>query len=188
MNWSHDAPLLLYFCVFVLICGLRADRILVQLLPQHKPHRTAAASVLAAAVLFCVHGPCIISFQYWLICQILLYASAHDLATHVVPDHVHLLVLIAGLAHIPDLIHSVAGLLVLPLPFLLVALIAPGKVGGADIKLMAALGFTLGVRAGTGAAIVGLLLAVLIQSVYKPKAGFALVPYLSLGAFLAFLT
>lgn len=188
MNWNRDAGLLLFFCLFALACGLRTDCILARLLPESKPVCTAAASVLAAAVLFCAHGPSVIAFQHWLACQILLYASAHDLATHVVPDHVHLLLLFVGLAHIPNLIQSVAGLLLVPLPFLLVAWLMPGKVGGADIKLMAALGFLLGVQAGAGAAIFGLLMAVSVHAVYKRKAAFALVPYLSLGVFLAFIS
>lgn len=187
MEWNNEAVILLCFCLAALIIGISVDQVLAKLHPGTTYH-TAAVSALAAAVLFIIHGAGILAFQRWCACQILLYASAHDMTDRIVPNHVHLLLLFVGLLHIPHPGSSIAGLLLPPLPFLIVAWMVPGKVGGADIKLMAALGFLLGVRAGVGAAVVGLLMAVIFQAAYGKRRPFALVPYLSIGAFLAFLT
>ena len=90
---------------------------------------------------------------------------------------------------VPDPLASAAGFLLAPLPLLLGALLSPGSVGGADIKLMAAVGVTLGPCRGMGALAVGLLLAILCQSAYGKRRNepFPLVPYLGLGCFLALL-
>lgn len=120
--------------------------------------------------------------------QMLLYASEYDLTTHTVPDYVHVLLLLIGLLEI-QFVPALLGLVLVPLPFLAAALFKEGSMGGADIKLMAACGFIMGVQKGYMAMIAGLTLAVMIQKVYvrESEKGFALVPYLSIGCLLAML-
>ena len=86
-----------------------------------------------------------------------------------------------------------AGALFVFIPQLSLALIPPHKtLGGADIKLSTALAFLLGTWKGITAYIVGLLLAVVIISIYHrkkksdTKQPFALVPFLGIGAMVLF--
>lgn len=189
MALTVDFSALPYFLLFALACGCACDRWLRVILAPERPPHTAAISVLVAAVFFCVYGLSVTTLQSWLLCQVLLFAGAYDLTTHTVPDYIHILLLFVGLAQMADPLASAAGFLLAPLPLLLGALLSPGSVGGADIKLMAAVGVTLGPRRGMGALAVGLLLAVLINGAYGKgrKEPFPLVPYLGLGCFLALL-
>lgn len=100
----------------------------------------------------------------------------------------HVLLLLIGLLEI-QFVPALLGLVLVPLPFLAAALFKEGSMGGADIKLMAACGFIMGVQKGYMAMIAGLTLAVMIQKVYvrESEKGFALVPYLSIGCLLAML-
>lgn len=189
MALSVDLSPLPCFLLFTLACGCTCDRWLRVILAPRRPPHTAAISVLAAAVYFCVYGLSAATLQSWLLCQVLLYAGAYDITTHTVPDYVHILLLLVGLAQVAAPLASAAGFLIAPLPLLLGALLSPGSVGGADIKLMAAAGVTLGPCRGMGALAVGLLLAILCQSAYGKGRNepFPLVPYLGLGCFLALL-
>src|SRR5690554_4527029 len=78
---------------------------------------------------------------------VLIYASFHDLNTREIPDKVHSLILIIGLIKI-DILASILGLLLVPIPFLIPALFNENSIGGGDIKLMAASGFFLGLKGG----------------------------------------
>ena len=68
----------------------------------------------------------------------------------------------------------------------------PGSYGGADIKIMAACTFLLGLGKGLTAVILGLLLAIVCTVIIRKinrqsmKESFALVPYLAVGSMLAF--
>lgn len=79
------------------------------------------------------------------------------------------------------------GLFFTALPLFIAALMKEGSVGGADIKLMAAAGFLLGVQTGITALIVGMFLAVVCTVVYRRikrldiNKSFPLVPYLTVG-------
>lgn len=86
-----------------------------------------------------------------------------------------------------------AGGLFVFIPQMALALIPPHKtLGGADIKLSTALAFLLGAWKGIVAYMVGLILAVVIISIYHRKKNsntkqpFALVPFLSIGAMILF--
>jgi hypothetical protein len=80
------------------------------------------------------------------------------------------------------------------IPQIAMALLPPHKtLGGADIKLSTAIAFLLGGWRGIGAYLIGLVLAVIVMSIYNKctnrckKNPFALVPFLSIGAMLMFL-
>lgn len=127
---------------------------------------------------------------------VLLYASMSDLTDHTVSDAVWLIVAALALWSIPTqgLGLMTLGATIVFLPQLIMALIDPKKaMGGADIKLSTALAFLLGAWRGVGAYFVGLILAVIVMSIYnhrhkdQEKKPFALVPFLCIGAMIAFM-
>ena len=114
-----------------------------------------------------------------------------------VNDHVWVTVLALSLASITKagVVSMVIGALCVFIPQMAMALIPPHKtLGGADIKLSTALAFLLGAWKGIGACILGLVIAVVFISIYNKvrhrckKKPFALVPFLSVGALVMFLT
>lgn len=123
---------------------------------------------------------------------ILMYASYVDIRTKTIPDKVHVLILLVSLIKV-NLIYSMLGFLIVPLPFFITALLKGGGIGGGDVKFMAASGFLLGIKGGFIAIVIGLLLALSINAiVYKVKSkdkniSFPLAPYLSVGCFLSYL-
>ncbi|MCX7748232.1 MAG: prepilin peptidase [Clostridia bacterium] len=120
--------------------------------------------------------------------EILLFTAYHDAMTKEIPNIVHLLILLTALISFHPL-SSIIGFFVVPLPYLLTALLKDGGIGGGDIKLMGACGFMLGVWGGVFAGIAGLTLAVTFNLVKckKRQDSFPLAPYLSLGCVIAYL-
>jgi len=123
---------------------------------------------------------------------ILAYASFYDIKTKTIPDKVHIVIVIVALINLNSL-NSIIGLLLVPIPFFITALIKGGGIGGGDVKFMVANGFFLGVKGGFIASIIGLTLAVVANFIYykikkKDKnISFPLAPYLSIGCFLTYL-
>lgn len=89
-----------------------------------------------------------------------------------------------GISNIPMM---VLGASCVTIPQLLTATLKPNSYGGADIKIMAACSFLLGLERGLVAIIVGLLLVVIvtitIRKIQKKdlKDTFPIVPYLAIG-------
>ncbi|MBW4085255.1 A24 family peptidase [Paenibacillus sp. S150] len=125
---------------------------------------------------------------------LLLYASLRDLKTRQIPDSLPLAIVIVGLLRFSP-VYAFLGLLVAGLPYLIAAVCSKGKIGGGDIKLMAACGFVLGPVYGTLQSIIGLTLVLLAAAGIGFRAGFQtakqtalpLAPFLSAGGVLAFL-
>lgn len=113
---------------------------------------------------------------------VLIYASYCDIKTRIIPDKVHVMILLLGLIQV-NWVDSILGLLLVPLPFLVVALVKEGSMGGGDIKLVGACSFFLGFSNGLVGSSVGLLLVILSYKYIKFdfSKNVALVPYLSLG-------
>ena len=129
---------------------------------------------------------------------VLLYASQSDITSHTVEDYISVIILALGISGIPTLgIGSMLlGVGIVVLPQIIMALIPSCKpLGGADLKISAALAFLLGWQRGITAFIVGLLLAVIYMSIYNKIKGenkgeekpFALVPFLSIAAMALFI-
>jgi leader peptidase (prepilin peptidase)/N-methyltransferase len=123
---------------------------------------------------------------------ILIYASYKDIKEKIIPDKVHLIIMVVSLIKI-DLMVATLGFVIVPLPFFITALLKDEGIGGGDVKLMAASGFFLGLKGGFIASIIGLTLAVAVNFIYykiknKDKnISFPLAPYLSIGCFLSYL-
>ena len=117
---------------------------------------------------------------------VLVYASYCDIKTRIIPDRVHVMIILLGLIHM-DLMSCILGLVLVPLPFLVVALIKNGAIGGGDIKLVVACSFYLGLSGGLLGSCLGLAFAIFVNVLYFRYKGldyngkFALVPYLGIG-------
>ncbi len=125
----------------------------------------------------------------------LYYAAMQDIQTREVDDSVSIVIAMNALIQFDPSrwIYMLFGTVITALPLFIAALIKPGKLGGADIKIMAASGFLLGAEKGILALMIGLLLAVVCIPIYRTikkkqkKAAFALVPFLAVGIYAAFL-
>ena len=125
---------------------------------------------------------------------LLLYASINDIRTHHVEDVIPFL--IGSIALIGISLSDIPGMFlsafIIALPMFCMALIKPGEIGGADIKLTAACAFLLGIQKGLVFIVLGLFLAVIcnlvLKKLYKDryKEPFALIPYLSIGCMIAY--
>ena len=183
---------MLTWLIAALIMGVLTDILLMYLLGQKQYPFSVILSVIAMLVLFKTFSEEIIIIKGFLFAQILIFAGYYDAKTKIIPDMVHIFILLTGMINISP-VHSVAGILIVPIPYMITAIIKPEGIGGGDIKLMAASGFLLGIKGGFTASIIGLVLAVIVNGVYyKLKAkdkniSFALAPYLSIGCFIAYL-
>lgn len=122
---------------------------------------------------------------------VLAYASFCDIKTKTIPDKVHILIIIVALINL-NILNSIIGLLLVPIPFFTTALIKGGGIGGGDVKFMGANGFFLGVKGGLVGSFLGLIIAITVIKIYykiKKKdnnISFPLAPYLSVGCFLTY--
>lgn len=131
--------------------------------------------------------------QGMLFSTLLLIASFHDIRTREVPNWVPIALIGSGLLQF-QLVPALIGLVSTSLPYLLAAVTTNGKIGGGDIKLMAACGFVLGPVGGLLQSIIGLTFVLLfaIGIVYRhglkktKQTAFPLVPFLAAGGLLTF--
>ncbi|MGG4220618.1 A24 family peptidase [Paenibacillus jamilae] len=125
---------------------------------------------------------------------LLLLASICDLRTRQIPNSLSLVIVIVGLLNFSPFT-ALSGLLITGLPYLLAAIFTRGKIGGGDIKLMAACGFVLGPIYGTLQSILGLVLVLLFAVAISFRFGFQaakqttlpLAPFLAVGGIVAFI-
>ncbi|EOE7347211.1 prepilin peptidase [Clostridioides difficile] len=123
--------------------------------------------------------------------QILIYTSYFDYKVRIIPDKIHILILVVALIQI-DLSSSILNLFVFFVPFYATAIIEyrllKRCMGGGDIKYMASNGFFLGFK-GTEPIIIiiGSLILSLIINCKSHKKEIALAPYLSIACYLAYL-
>ena len=135
------------------------------------------------AVFLALYGFTPLALRCILLCEVLIVAGAIDLATYEIPDCLHLFIAMAGLIHFQPL-PAFLGFLLVPLPFLIAAL-KTEKIGGGDVKLMAASGFALGVTGGIWMMIWGLFFALFWNRAFcREQKSLPLAPFLAFGAFL----
>ncbi len=121
---------------------------------------------------------------------ILLIAGICDIKTRIIPDRIHIGILLLCLVS-PEGVH-VSGLLA-ALPMLIMGILSGGT-GGGDIKLVAASGLFLGLPAAYMGVVIGYGLFIMMHMVIKPvlcnawkydheerEQGHPLVPFLALG-------
>ena len=195
MNWNTESRLLFFICIlFSLFVGLLCDMTMHRYLKEtEKVHMTAMTGMVITAVFTGIYGFSFTTLRCVLLCYFLILAGMADIAVREIPDVFHLLIALAGLIGF-RLIPALIGLLLVPLPFLIAALIT-GKIGGGDVKLMAASGFALGVFGGFRMMFWGLLTALLWSLLLKrdkkdialEKRSVPLAPFLAFGCFVALL-
>lgn len=161
-----------------------------------KPVIIMVISAVFSILLIARYGLSITAIQGLFLLYVLVYASCSDLTTHTVDDWLWLMVVALGLVSCSTIGFGsmLLGAVCVFVPQIAMALLPPHKtLGGADIKLSTALAFLLGGWRGIGAYLIGLVLAVIVMSIYNKykcrckKKPFALVPFLSIGAMIMFL-
>lgn len=161
-----------------------------------KPVFIMVISAVFSILLIARYGLSITAIQGLFLLYVLVYASCSDITTHTVDDWLWLMVVALGLVSCSTIGFGsmLLGAVCVFVPQIAMALLPPHKtLGGADIKLSTALAFLLGGWRGIGAYLIGLVLAVIVMSIYNKykcrckKKPFALVPFLSIGAMIMFL-
>lgn len=160
-----------------------------------KMYLALTAFVNVEMILLIRFGPTLVAVKGLILCMILLWASLSDIARHEVPDFITVMILILAFVgfetgNLPSMLIGASAVFV---PQMIVSVIRPGKaIGGADIKISTALAFLLGFEKGILAMLVGMLSGVIFMVIVrkvrkeKSKDPFALVPFLSFGALLAY--
>lgn len=123
--------------------------------------------------------------------MLLTYAAIIDVRTRTIPDHIPVLIILIGLIDMEPIL-AVLGLMLVPLPYFIMALLKENSMGGGDIKFMGACGFYLGLQAGYVASILGLMFAIIVHFAYsvigskKINKNIPLAPYLGAGCLIAY--
>lgn len=102
----------------------------------------------------------------FLFAEILLVASYFDVRTRIIPDWIHVLIILVGFIEF-DPVKSIVGLILTPLPFLIMAMIKEGSIGGGDVKLIGAWGFVVGVEYVLHTLIISLIIFIIINCIYS---------------------
>ena len=197
IDWTRTIEILAFlFCVGIaLLCAGLLAKITARRFGKGRQLLRILTPTAGAALLLLRFGYTLAALKGCIFMLLLFYASVSDLKTREVADSVSLMIGLTALigitaSHLPGMLLAAV---VITLPQLAIAVMKPGTYGGADIKLMAAGAFLLGMVKGLLALVTGLGMAVvltlLIRRIRKrdTKEPFALVPFLSAGCFLAYL-
>ena len=121
--------------------------------------------------------------------SILIYAGIYDYRKRIIPDKVHLIILMSAVLTDFNPIQSIIGLLILSIPFIIPIFFSENSIGGGDIKFVGSIGFFLGLNKGLVAIVIGLLLSIIVSIIKKKdrNQSVPLGPYLATGSILTFL-
>ena len=155
-----------------------------------------AISVVAALSfgMYLIFGVSVGLLKGILLTDAFLYASVSDFRIRKVPDWVSIVVAALGLISVSGsnlLWNAVAGAAAFGF-FFLAAIISKNKIGGADVKFIAASMFVCGFPEGLAGLILGLLLSVVGTLIRNKKTKskdktMPMIPYLSVGFLTAFM-
>ena len=186
MLWIDHINLFIAALLFALFAGRLCDMALRRYLKREELPLTAHITMAVAAVFLCLHGFSMKALRSILLCQALIMAGASDAATYEIPDFLHLFIVMAGLMGLQTL-PALLGFVLVPLPFLIAA-VKTDKIGGGDVKLMAASGFALGVTGGVWMMVWGLFMGLLWNAAFQRETpSIPLAPFLAFGCFMALL-
>lgn len=153
-------------------------------------------SAVVGLILLLRFGISLTTVKGMILTLLLLYASLSDFKKREVPDCISVMILILAFVGFEssNLLSMLAGAAVVFIPQLATTMLTPNRpIGGADIKISTALAFLLGAEKGIFALVVGMLLAVVITAISNKlndrdqKQAFPLVPFLWIGATLAYM-
>ena len=155
-----------------------------------------AISVMAVLSLgmYLIFGLSVNLLKGILLTDAFLYASISDFRIRKVPDWVSIVVAALGLVSVPGgklLWNAVVGAAAFGF-FFLAAVISKNKIGGADVKFIAAAMFVCGFSEGLAGLILGLLLSVIGTLIRNRKTKskdktMPMIPYLAVGFLTAFM-
>lgn len=119
----------------------------------------------------------------------LIYAGIYDYKKRIIPDRVHIIIILSALISDFSLGRSLLGFFLLPIPFLVPVFLDEKSIGGGDIKLVASIGFFLVLNYGVFAMIIALSIFTTLSLVLKRKGKelVPLAPYLAIGSIIALL-
>ena len=153
-------------------------------------------SAVVGLILLLRFGVSLTTVKGMILTLLLLYASLSDFKKREVPNCISVMILILAFVDFDssNLLSMLAGAAVVFIPQLATVMLTPDRpIGGADIKISTALAFLLGAEKGIFALVVGMLLAVVITAIANKlndrdqKQAFPLVPFLWIGATLAYM-
>ena len=153
-------------------------------------------SAVVGLILLLRFGVSLTTVKGMILTLLLLYASLSDFKKREVPDCICVMILILAFVGFEpsNLLSMLAGAAVVFIPQLATTMLTPNRpIGGADIKISTALAFLLCAHKGIYALVVGMLLAVVITAISNKlndrdqKQAFPLVPFLWIGATLAYM-
>lgn len=192
-----DYDLLLFLPILFAACLLAWAT--VRRTPKYKKGRKLNAIVvflmaLLSYSLYLVFGNGVNLLKGILLTDVFLFASVSDIRTRSVPDWVSVVTALMGLVSVPvsNLIwNAIAGIAAFGF-FFLAAVISKNKIGGADVKFIAACMFVFGFPEGLAGLIFGLLLSVVgtvvrNRTMKSKDKTMPMIPYLSTGFFSAFI-
>ena len=183
MAWNEHLNSFLTCVLLAFFVGWLCDMTIRKIIKKDTAF-TAHIFAAVAAVFLALYGFTPTALRCILLCGVLIVAGVFDFATYEIPDPLHLLIAMAGLIHFQPL-PAFLGFLLVPLPFLIAAL-KTEKIGGGDVKLMAASGFALGVTGGVWMMIWGLVAALLWNRAFcREQKSLPLAPFLAFGCFMA---
>lgn len=184
--------LMIIFMLFAILLGLLLDCYTKKNWQQSSAYNKVLP-VIGSALLFLRFNISVISIKGLILLFILLYASNSDIKKREVSDWVAIVIIVTALIDIEirELPFMLIAAVCIFIPQLLIAIQKGNRYGGADIKIMTACTFLLGLEKGLVAIIIGLTLAVLItyikrkikkQDINQP---FPMIPFLAVGSFIA---
>ena len=192
--WLTVVAHFIVFGIFILAAWILCKKAVKENEPT--PHLPFCLSMAVGLILLLVLGVTITTVKGMILALLLLYASLSDLKTRKVSDCVSIMIFILSLVgfEVINLPSMLIGAMIVFIPQFALAIIRPSRAcGGADLKISTALAFLLGAEKGIFAFIVGMFLAVIVMAIYNrvnlkdQKEAFPLVPFLSMGAILAYL-
>ncbi len=192
--WAVVAACVLILALFLLVAYLICRQFSKGTDPfKHWPFYLSA---VVGLILLFAFGATTTTVKGMILTLIMLYASLQDMKSHEVPNCIPIMILILAFVGFrsSDLLSMLCGSAVVFIPVLATTILNPEHpLGGADIKISTALAFLLGVEKGLFALLIGMLLAVVVTAISNKinqkdqKEPFAVVPYLWIGAALAYM-
>ena len=192
-----DTNLLLY--VPVGVASTLLSWVTVRRTPEYaKGRKLNVISICLMAVLsfvlYHIFGVSVNLLKGILLTDLFLFASVSDFRERKVPDVIAVMIALLGLISVSGsnlLWNAVTGIAAFGF-FFLAAVISRNKIGGADVKFIAASMFVCGLNDGLAGLILGLFLSVIGTAIRNKKTKskdktMPMIPYLSVGFLTAFM-
>ena len=132
MIWFLESHSFLVAVSASFLFGILLDMLLKKLTGSEKIGYVAVTAAAVTAVFIGAYGTTLHALACILTGQVLLFAAEYDFATHTVPDYVPVLILMTGLLEV-EFAPALLGLVLVPLPFVVAALVNDGSYGPLDV-------------------------------------------------------